>query len=182
ILFHKLSAWIAVFNGVIVWDEESLTKCNTIIRTVWVADINDRHQPLEKYEQVWALSITALTKAWEAFKFRDSSADISSDLRYNLLPELGKVLIQAAQSIMQTMSDNSQQVQGDLIVEGNEDTVTRAAGLLRALGQVISTKLELGGEVQLGGVARKYENWYNLETLFQTEIASIEFSLGTDHA
>ncbi|KAJ7210858.1 hypothetical protein GGX14DRAFT_450373 [Mycena pura] len=210
ILCHKFSAWIAVFSRVIIWDEEVWTKCNTIIRTLWVADVNDWHQSLDKYEQVWALSITALTKAWEAFKFGDSSAvcdfvslshgtvsvalrdryllfpgirrDISSDLRYNLLPELGKVLIQAAQSIMQTMSDNSQQVQGDLIVEGNEDTLTRAAGLLRALGQVISTKFEAGGEVRLGGMAKKYKDRDDLESIFKGEVASIELSLGTDHA
>ncbi|KAJ7210852.1 hypothetical protein GGX14DRAFT_625057 [Mycena pura] len=204
ILFHKLPAWITVFSQVIFWNEELLTKFSTIIRTVWVVDVNDWHQSLDKYEQVWALSITALTKAWEAFKF-DSSAvcdfvrlsrgtvvvtlkgqyylvptrwkDISSDLRYNLLREIGKVLIQAAQSVMQTMSDNSQQVQGNLIVEGNEDALTRAADLLRALGQVIITKFEPGSEVQLGGMAKKYKDWDDLRILFETEIASIESSL-----
>ncbi|KAJ7210843.1 hypothetical protein GGX14DRAFT_394468 [Mycena pura] len=74
ILCHKFSAWIAVFSRVIVWDEESLTKFNTIIRTLWVANVNDWHQSLDKYEQVWALTITALIKAWGAFKFSDSSA------------------------------------------------------------------------------------------------------------
>ncbi|KAJ7210734.1 hypothetical protein GGX14DRAFT_624814 [Mycena pura] len=211
ILFHKFSAWIAVVGRANVWDEESLTKCNTIIRTLWVTDVNDWHQSLDKYEQVWALAIAALTKAWEAFNFSDSSAvrefvrlsrgtisvtlridycaapagiwkEISSDLRYNLLPEIGKVLIHAAQSVMQTMSDHRQQVQGNLIVEGGEDTSTRAAELLRALGQVISTKFEPGSEVQLGGLARKYDDWYDLRTLFTREIARIESSLGTDHA
>ncbi|KAJ7217303.1 hypothetical protein GGX14DRAFT_440978 [Mycena pura] len=211
ILFHKLSVWIAVFSRVIIWEEEWLTKCNTIIRTLWVADVNDCHQSLDKYEQIWALAITALTKAWEAFKFSASSAvydfvrltrgtvsvtllfqyclapaiiltDISSDLRYHLLPEIGKVLIQAAQSAMQTMSDNSEQVQGHLIVEGNENTLTRAAELLRTLGQVISTKFEPGSEVQLGGMAKKCKDWDDLKNVFRTEIASIESSLGTDHA
>ncbi|KAJ7210840.1 hypothetical protein GGX14DRAFT_394466 [Mycena pura] len=71
------------------------------------------------------------------------------------------------------MSDNSQQVQGDSIVEGNEDTLTRAAGLLRALGQVISTKFEPGTEVQLGGMARKYVDWEDLSYVGITAAAEL---------
>ncbi|KAJ7214474.1 hypothetical protein GGX14DRAFT_542189 [Mycena pura] len=211
ILFHNPSAWITVFSGVFAWNEEMLTRCNSVIRTFWVADVDDHHQFLNKYEQVWALAITALAKAWEAFEFTDFSAvcdfahlsratvsatlrvryyldritkDISSHLRQNFLPGLGNILIQAAQNAMQTMLNNRQNTQINLIVdpERTEETWTRVAGLLHSLRQQISTKFEPGdGEVQLGGMARKYKNWFELEKLFEVEITSIESSLATNH-
>ncbi|KAJ7210786.1 hypothetical protein GGX14DRAFT_624925 [Mycena pura] len=205
-LYNNLGVWISVFNSVLLWHDELSTSCSFVFRNIWVSDGHDRYQFLDKYEPNWALAVTALAQAWETFEFSDLPSlhdfvrlfrgtvsvalrveywdsetraasvwkDISPDLREKFSPELGKSLIQAAQNAL----DNRQQAPGSLIAVSSEDILIRVAGLLSALGQEIGTKFESGsGEVQLGGMTTKYNDWDSLRNAIHHEIISIDASL-----
>jgi hypothetical protein len=184
----------------------------SVIRSVWVPEFTDHMQLVNERNESWILALTALANVWNTFQLSSMCAlaclrlarctvstslrvqylywehdytqkPIPSDIRTSFAPQLGQVLIEAAENARNTFTGSSPPPLGDTASEESHSTAPpfeRIAELLDALGGKVRTEFEpTSGDVQLGGATKQYKDWTQLRDYFEAELDTLEELLST---
>ncbi|KAJ6602863.1 hypothetical protein DFH09DRAFT_1470940 [Mycena vulgaris] len=205
LISQDLSAWINVFVGGREWGGNYNARENfsSVIRAVWVPELNKQHNFSDEMEESRTLALSALSKVWDSFKYPnlhelirlarctvttslrvqyehpwlDKERNISLGCRKIFSSQLGKVLVEAAAHTRKAGTEDDPRVSLSISSSGAQETQTleRAAKILEALGQKIGTEFDPGsGEVKLGGSKKHYRDWAELEKHFMMELDDLE--------
>ncbi|KAJ6602845.1 hypothetical protein DFH09DRAFT_1125643, partial [Mycena vulgaris] len=205
LISQDLPAWINVFVSGGEWGRnyEAWENFSSVIRAVWVPELNTQHKFSDEKEESWALALSALSKVWGFFEHPDlhefirlARCTVSTYQRfYYHLPrpkegslhygevfgsQLAKALLEAggrfrSMTVVQDPAVSPGNSNSDAQQEGTQP-LERVAGFLEALGHKIGTEVE-PGEVQLSGSTKHYKDWMELEKHFMAELDNLEASL-----
>ncbi|KAJ7608338.1 hypothetical protein FB45DRAFT_946466 [Roridomyces roridus] len=185
-IYSDLSTWISTYekSGQMYTKNQNFV---SVLRNLWLPDYHTRFTDGSyTIVEIWAMVVAVLAKVWCSFQFNSglprymdlAHCTVSVILqvtsgRYRLslqgtwrdkcYPELGTALIQAAQHAR----DASHIV--------NKPALQRITNFLSTLGAKIQTELTPGGgEVNIGGNMKKYQDWNGLKEILMMELAAIE--------
>ncbi|KAJ6602823.1 hypothetical protein DFH09DRAFT_1069186 [Mycena vulgaris] len=188
----------------------STRRFGAMIRKVWVLEFDEAQTFRDEAEKSWALALSALGKVWEGFEqhdrhiielFRCTTAtplrvhyvhldkpwnwvekQFPSDCRAIFACQLGEALLEAAARMKAIPPNKPESSTGSDIGHDEKKTLERISDVLVTLGHTIRTELEPGGgEVQLGGSKKRYQNWTELQKLFWEELDDLEASLKAEN-
>jgi hypothetical protein len=201
--FTDLATWITVFSEGDWWRYprsefyHARAAFIAVMRSIWVSSLDHREKFTDETEESWTLALSALSTVWQKFKLTPSSdfpqllrlarctisASLSSSWEYFVgkqdppepfRSQLGKSLIEFVSKTRNQIPVATSELNQD-ISHDNRPALERLVELLETVGHAILTEYGPGGgEIQLEGSHKKYQDSDDLAKLLLAELDALQ--------
>ncbi|KAJ7659234.1 hypothetical protein DFH06DRAFT_1297374 [Mycena polygramma] len=210
VIHSDLPAWVMAFvktSGQLHFDREE-ARFVSVLCSVWVPELTDKHKFLDEENKSWILAIEALGNIWESLEpllapqeyFRLAHCTAATSLRANFfhsdfrgdtytpLPISRDIRYIFSAKLGRALVQSATKARNAVNMAASKGTKTplipvvdHIAEFLDVLGEKLSTEFEpTSGEVVLGGIMKPYRNWEELQKHFDEQLDALEEMLGVE--